>query len=1044
MEFWTILGISATKDEEAINAAYREKLQFVHPEEHPEEFMQLRAAYDEALKYARQSDEDDQNREKTPVELWIDKVEEVYNSLPRRVDINEWKALLDDEVCHGLDSRLDARDAFLKFGMECFYLPDYVWQALEDEFSFKENREELYEKFPRDYIDSAVIEGTEGDPVVPYELFAEGTTGNPDSYIRLYIKARNERRNRELDASAATIEDMKKSGFEHPYTLLAQAELHYIRDEDETAWKMTEELLAQYPQDITIRLVHGEIARNYKKDYEASLADYQLVLDKYESHNQAMWGKAECLFALDKLEDAKDIYLKLHQRIPFDDSISKRIEEVNQKLVERYEQSIADNPDDFELRMDYAWSCLQRREHDKAKELIAGLEPTETAQKADLENFSTKLCLNCDEYEEGLRHAQEWEKLIPLLPEGETDIEKKRKGKLPEILYLQAAALCALERYDECIETANRAEAADPEKVDPYDIRRRAYFRRREYDKAVAEAEKMVEMEPSYVHWFALGYDQYAAGNKAAAYHSFGEALNYGRVLQAYIYRVRILCDFDEWEGVKNSIEYLEENGVDGNQDVMRYLKARVLHSEDKKDEALAIYKELVRKIEADDSQIDFAWEVYHKVADIEDDNGTAPEDVLMIVDKGLEAKDDDLALLDLKSYLLWKAKRPDEQMELNKRILELYPNHRAANERIGDVLYDEHRDYAGALKYYLRQEQLRDSGILQEIIGLCLMYLERYEEAEPHFVKAIEMEPERLRPRTNLGLLYERQFDFEKSLPHQKECVRICEEKDQKDKRCYRWLARTLARLRRYDESMDAYRKNLELYGEDEDARHVVEVCMESGRFDMADKLLEQYHAEGKITDKYLPMKADITKLRGKSFIKYVKKMEDGAEKYHRLADIYYAQGKYLKALELFEKLDEVEPDTAAYSTNYIKCLRELGRKADRQRLTERNLRECAYMEKEGWRLALYITHKAFVMLANDQPEEAKPLIDRALTMPMCDHCRYSKCKDAIGALALYYERTGRLKEALEAYREAIEIAPDDLDFAEDIKRVEKEIKRK
>ena len=1043
MDIWVVLGIEMTKDEDAINAAYREKLQLVHPEEHPEEFMQLRAAYDEALKYARQSDEGEA-KEKTSVDLWIDRVKEVYESLPRRVDLEEWKALLNDDVCQGIDSRMDARDALLAYCMECFYLPCYVWQYFEDVFSFKANREELYERFPRDYIDSAVIGGTDGDPVVPYELFARDFTGNPDSYIRLYLKARSERRSRELEASAATLEDMKKSGVEHPYTRLAEAELLYMRDENEPAWEMTSQLLALYPEDTTIRLIHGEIARNYKNDYEAALADYQTVLDKWGDHNQGLWGKAECLYAMEKLEEAKDVYLRLHQRIPFDDSISKRIEEINQKLVERYEQSIADNPDDFELRMDYAWSCLQRREHDKVKALLAEARPNSVSQQADFENISTKLYLNCEECEEGLRHAQEWEKLIPALPEGETEEEKKRKGKLPEILYLQAAALGVLERYDEAIEVANRAEAADPTKVDPIDVRRRAYYRRREYDKAVAEAKKMVEMEPSYVHWFALGYDQYAAGDKAEAYRSFGEALEYGRVLQAYIYRVRILCDFDEWEGVKSSIQYLEENGVESDQDVMRYLKARVLHSEDKKDEALTIYKDLIKKIEADESQIDFAWEVYHKAADIEDDNGMAPEEVIAIVDKGLETKEDDLALLDLKSYLLWKAKRLDEQMELNKRIIEFYPNHRAANERIGDVLYDHHGDYEGAMEYYLRQERLRDSAALQEVMGLCLMYLERNEEAEPHFRKAIEMEPERLRPRANLGLLHERQFDFEGSLPYQKENVRINLEQDKKDKRCYRWLARTLSRLRRYDEAMEAYRKNLELYGEDEDARHVVEVCMESGRFDMADKLLEQYHAEGKITEKYLPMKADITKLRGKNFIRFVKKMEDGDEKTHRLADICYEQGKYLKALEYFKKLDELDPDAAAYSTVYIKCLRELGRTEERKKLAERNLRECVYMEKQAWRQALYITHRAFVLLANEQPEEAKPLIDRALKMPMCDHCRYSKCKDAIGALAQYYEQTGDYQKALEAYREGLEIAPDDLDFAGDIKRVEKELKKK
>ncbi len=1042
MDIWTILGIEQTTDEDAINAAYRDKLQLVHPEDHPEEFMQLRGAYDEAIRLARQAAKEE-SAEKTPVDMWIDRVREVYDCLPRRLNPDEWKALLADEVCQGLDSRLDARDAFLAFGMECFYLPPEIWQLLEDSFSFRENREELYEKFPKDYIDNAVIDGTEGQPTVPYELFAEGTNGNPDSYIRLYFKARNERREGNLDACAATIEDMKKSGFKHPYTELSEAEL-MLRREDEAASRAIADRLAEsYPGDISIRLFHGELARR-ANEVETALADYEVVLERFSKHNQAAWGKAECLLALDKLEEAKDEYLGLHQRLPFDEDISNRINEVNQRLVERYERMLEETPDNFEMRMDYAWSCLQRQEHDKAKALLAEAHPESLAQQADLENISTKLYLNCEEPETALEHALAWEKIVPQLPEGETDIEKRRKGKMAEILYLQAMALSMMERYDEAIEKANASQAVNPKKTDAYEVRRRIYSIRREFDKAVAESEKIVELEPNYSHWFVLAVDQYNLGSKAAAYHSLGEALNYGRVLQAYIWRARILCDVDEWDGVKQTIEYLEENGVSPEQDVMRYLKARVLHQEGEKDEALKIYNSLIENYEAGESPVDFAFEIYHKAADIEDDNGRDPEEVLTLVEKGLKDKDDFLPLLDLKSYLLWKQKKYDEHMAVNERILELYPRHSIANERIGDILYDEHNEYEKALEYYHRQEKLRDSAVLQEVMALCFMYLEQPEKSEAHYLRAVEMEPERLRPRSNLGLLYERIGQHEKSVPLQEECVRINIENKKGDKRPYRWLARALARMRRYEEAMEAYRKNLELYGEDEDARHIVEVCMESGDFTRSDKLLEKYHAEGKITEPYLRMKIDIVRLQKKPYLKLIKKLEDGTEKTRRLADYYYSKKKYDKSLEYYRKLDEIDPELADRQTPYIGCLRELGMTEEWKAMSERCLKDSEKMAKNGWRRAMYLTHKAFVLLAARRLEEAKEYIDRSFTAPMCDHCRYSKCKDAYSALAEYYEITGEYQKALDLYREVLEIAPDEFDAPEYIEKLKKEHKLK
>lgn len=49
---WTLLGIEPTKDKKAITVAYRAKLAHTNPEDKPNEFKALRAAYEEALKLA--------------------------------------------------------------------------------------------------------------------------------------------------------------------------------------------------------------------------------------------------------------------------------------------------------------------------------------------------------------------------------------------------------------------------------------------------------------------------------------------------------------------------------------------------------------------------------------------------------------------------------------------------------------------------------------------------------------------------------------------------------------------------------------------------------------------------------------------------------------------------------------------------------------------------------------------------------------------------------------------------------------------------------
>jgi len=1064
MEFWVALGIEQTKDEEVIHAAYREKLQLVHPEDHPEEFMQLREAYDEALRFARQPEESEEAaQEATPIDLWIGRVEEVYNNFSRRVNVDEWKKIFADEVCQGLDSRIDARNALLKFCMDKYYMPNAVWQYIIDTYSIRENYDALCEIFPKAYIDNAIIGGAEWDKLVPYELFDEGITGNPDVLIELYHKARDERKSGNLDASAATMKDLENCGFDHPYIRLAAAELAAAREENEKAVEIIDQLAEQYPNDTGIRIFHGEVMRHIVKDYERGLADYEAVLAIREDHQGAKWGKAECLLELGKLEEAKDIYLHLHQRIPYDNNIIERIDEINNRLVEEYERKIAESPDDFELCMDYAWNCLQRKEYDKVREIMERLpQPADLAQKCDLNNFATKFHINSEEYEKALSYAMDWEDGVKELPEGETDKEKKRKGKLGEILYLQSAALLAMEKYDEALEKTFASEEADSKSTDALDIRRRVYHRTRQFDKAVEVAEKVTRMEPGYTSWFALGYEQHAQGDKSAAYHSFGEALDYARVMQAYVFRSRILCDFEEWDALKESIDFLVNNGVEEDNIHVRYLRARLDHKDGEKQKALDTYLDIIKDFEEsrarnEDYFCDYIWEVYHLAADIKDDFDHPREEIMAYIDRGLTEQEDYFPLLELKNYMLHKAGMHKEVIELNKTILRFYPRARVSHERIADAHYYLD-NYAEAVEEYLVQEKIADSAWVQEVLGICLMYLERYDEAENHYRKAIEMAPERIRPRANLGLMFERRFnkeknayDFELSLPLQQECVRLNDEQEEENrKKIYRtWLARCLARMERYDEAMVAYRKNLELYGDDEDARKEVELYMESGRFAEGEKLLDKYHEQGKLDEPYLMMKADFRRYQGKErdFIRYINKMPDGAKKLGHLANFYndHSERKNrLKAMELYRQALDIDPERIDLMNGYIRLLREFGKKDDAEKWTKKAFEQAEEMRSQGWRVALYLTKMAMIYLAAGEPDKAKPYIDRAMTAPMCDHCRYRRCKDAYLALKEYYMDKEMYEEAAQTCREAAEFVADELDFLNVVKRLKKERKIK
>ena len=186
---WTLLGIAPTKDKKAITAAYRAQLVHTNPEDKPEEFKALRAAYEEALQLADQA-ETAPVRDESPVGLWMERVRALYDDFARRIQPENWAELLADDVCAALDTRPLAEAALLNFLTQEFYSPQSVWQTLDRAFGWVERREELYESYARDFVDYAVMNGIRYPGNLPYELFAPGVSGKDcDEYRRLYYRA---------------------------------------------------------------------------------------------------------------------------------------------------------------------------------------------------------------------------------------------------------------------------------------------------------------------------------------------------------------------------------------------------------------------------------------------------------------------------------------------------------------------------------------------------------------------------------------------------------------------------------------------------------------------------------------------------------------------------------------------------------------------------------------------------------------------------------------------------------------------------------------
>ena len=70
-------------------------------------------------------------------------------------------------------------------------------------------------------------------------------------------------------------------------------------------------------------------------------------------------------------------------------------------------------------------------------------------------------------------------------------------------------------------------------------------------------------------------------------------------------------------------------------------------------------------------------------------------------------------------------------------------------------------------------------------------------------------------------------------------------------------------------------------------------------------------------------------------------------------------------------------------------------------------------------------------------------PYIMQALAGPLCNTCKYPKCKDALVALAEYHYANKQYTKALEVCKEGLEIAADEYDFVAITERIMKHHKK-
>lgn len=1048
---WTLLGLQPTKDKKAITAAYRARLTQVNPEDKPEEFKALRAAYEEALRLAAQTEET-AARDESPVGLWMERVRALYSDYAARIRPENWKPLLADDVCTALDKRPQAEEALLRFFLEDYFVPQQVWQMLDSVFDWTGRRQELYEKYPREFVDYAVINGIRLPASLPYDLFTPGrNAADCDAYRRLYYRANQVA----IDEMRPVLDQMAALSERHPYGEALELRLDLENGETEKARAGYRRLAETYPQDPVLTMGWAELCfRN--SDWAETETLTRRVLTGQPGHARAKQLLAEALAARGCYDEAKDLFYELMRAAGGDQmkihSLGERLKVWNEKLIQRREQTLTDHPEDDDNALELAWCYLQNDDPDAALRAALAADPNRADPYA-YHNLHAKLRYSRGEYTIALEHLEKLEAVLRAMQPDGTEKTEKRLRHLPEILQLQGSCLSFLGRRQESLEKYEAALALAPDDPEILTNTSRVLYSEKNYARAVVLLKHLTELLPQGYHGFLLlAYNLYELRRDREAFDAVNRAQELqGGDLSVYVLKMRIMIRNGLWEQTHQTLDFLRQHGIT-NELPVAWCEAMLVELEEQDDEkALELYQNIAERLEIGDETLPWASQVYYRITVLTGNKLDARkagdrQEMLDLLEKGLACDPDDPDCLDYKAWLLKRDGRKDEALELYRR-LEAMPGHSLEVERaLAELYYDDlEHNAAQALHYYDLLLERDEQADLHFYAGTCRRWMGDYAGAEKNFLREQELAPDDVDGFNGLAYVYEAQFRYEEALAQMEKAVELVRDRDRDYAWVYSHMAQVLRRLERPQQALAAVDTAILRYGYKTGYRMRFEICCQFGLWDKAKEMLAEWRkakadpsgaaAAAVRLELYRgqTLKARMALAAGKGKLS----QRDAEDLDLTLAEL---EGDWDRRAEIWKRRLEKNSDKTHALMNLAEtCLWAGDAAASRDYAQQALTLLDAQLEKNLTNAALYASRRAMALALLGREQEARAALAAVRRMPLCASCDYGTCKDADEFEASMEEVFGNYERAMALHSTHKEHWPDELDFAAGVNRMKK-----
>lgn len=966
---WKILGIEQTKNEDEIKNAYREKLRYVNPEDDEEGFKELRRAYEDALEYANrdeteelhsseENEEEGHRGKKNEVDLWIDRIDIIYQDAKSRCDESKWDVLLHDSVCDDLDTELEAGEKLLVYFMSHAYMPQKIWQLVDKRFNYMDNYDLLKEKFPENYLDYVKWQITSSN-FIDFHLFDGNTNAQVDDYINKLYEVKNAADEKDLKKVRTLLNELSRFDVTHPFTKVEEARYLLMKQAEEggeyarEALSIMEELDFEYSDNPYIERIYAETLVENKEISKAK-AIYEALMDSSPDNYSAMLGRANCIFLEGDMEEAKEQIEDILEDRVQDPECLTLLEKVNVALVKDYEAKLKENMD-REICFKLGWCYYQQKEFEKG---ISLLDDLGEGEDYDYINLRCRLYLANEDYEKAYPLTKKW---VALIEDSEGDDSKemqKRKNRLSLAHFSVGICIWELEyrkkeeeqKESEFSNAAEYIKKAISEETNVLvmlsymEQLARFYLVINQYEKCIEMCNEIIEKDkgffPAYVHRQKANYE---LKNAKEVIDDFFACIDiYPGYVQPYILAAEVFFAFEQYDDVENVIRTAGEAQLES--DSLELYRIRCIHykefSRENVKKALKDILKLKKKIESykdgEETDIENLAELEKETAVLYWDMDET-EQALLVIEQFLKGNPDDLTMLHLKADILSREKQLKEALKIYKKLVELeadnlYTMASYGNclERCGQLkeaidcyhkILEADPQFAPALRrlmymYSYMSDRENDLGKCRKAISYATRYIEVNKTAEGYVErgnlyidlyelqkavsdckKAIELDSEAYYAYNNLGCALLKLRRVEEAIVPLKQAISLDPDKDHLP---YLNLAECYILKKEYDEAIRAYEEVIRIRPDAVRWRdEIAKIYAMKGEYKQAIRIYQE------MIDR---LKADVKQRKLSDRIKFymgsglTPENERLYELYGNIAEIYQQAGQMEQAADYYQ----------------------------------------------------------------------------------------------------------------------------------------------